>query len=180
MVQFPLSIHPFQSYQLLNWFRNNSASRALDWNNLLYKTIKEENPDGLPFYERKITNFKDKRVEAFSLIIDMAKELFADYNERVNDFILAKVKEYASNNLWQDVAEEINAAEIVVWEKIILSALKLAENPNNISFDEWKKYIDNHKRNLSITLDQIIASTQLPKNLEVPDNSIKIRRFKPL
>lgn len=146
----------------------------------LYKTIKEENPDGLPFYERKITNFKDKRVEAFSLIIDMAKELFADYNERVNDFILAKVKEYASNNLWQDVAEEINAAEIVVWEKIILSALKLAENPNNISFDEWKKYIDNHKRNLSITLDQIIASTQLPKNLEVPDNSIKIRRFKPL
>lgn len=146
----------------------------------LYKAIKEESPDGLPFYERKITRFKDKRVETFSLIIDMAKELFADYNDRVNDFILAKVKEYSSDSLWQDIAEEINDAEIVVWEEIILTALKLSETPSNIALDEWGKYINGHKRNLSIVLNQIIAKTQSNSDIKVEKGLVKTRRFKPL
>lgn len=146
----------------------------------LYKAIKEESPDGLPFYERKITRFKDKRVETFSLIIDMAKELFSDYNERVNDFILAKVKEYSSGSLWQDIAEEINDAEIVVWEEIILTALKLSEVPSNIVLDEWSTYINEHKRNLSIILNQIIGKTQSNSDLNVQNGLVKTKRFKPL
>lgn len=146
----------------------------------LYKAIKEENPDGLPFYERKITRFKDKRVETFSLIIDIAKELFADYNERVNDFILAKVREYSTDNLWQDIAEEINDAEIVVWEEIILTALKLSKTPSNIVLDEWSEYINQHKRNLSIILNQIIAKTQSNSDAQVEKGLVKAKRFKPL
>jgi len=57
------TILPLQSYQLLNWFRNNSASRALDWNNLLYKTIKEEYfknlLDGVSSYDMLIFKLKD-------------------------------------------------------------------------------------------------------------------------
>ena len=147
----------------------------------LYKAIKEESPDGLPFYERKITKFKDKRVETFSMLIDIAKELFADYNERVNDFILAKVKEYSNNQVWQDVAEEINDVEIVVWEEIILSALKISSEPENIGIDEWNKYIDNHKRNLSLNLNCIIAKTQEKHNLNIGSSEVESkRRFKPL
>ena len=146
----------------------------------LYKAIKEENPDGLPFYERKITRFKDKRVETFSLIIDIAKELFADYNERVNDFILAKVKEYSSDNLWQDIAEEINDSEIVVWEEIILTALKISVSPSNINLEEWAKYINGHKRNLSIILNQIIGRTQSTDNISEKKGYAKVKRFKPL
>lgn len=146
----------------------------------LYKAIKEESPDGLPFYERKITRFKDKRVETFSLIIDMAKELFSDYNERVNDFILAKVKEYSSDNLWQDIAEEINDAEIVVWEEIILNALKLSETPSNIVLYEWSKYINQHKRNLSINLNRIIEKTQSNFDVKEEKGFGKTKRFKPL
>ena len=142
----------------------------------LYKSIKEENPDGLPFYERKITRFKDKRVEIFSYMIDIAKELFQDYNEKVNDFILSKVKEYYSNNLWQDIAEEINDTEIIVWEEIILSALKLSEKPNNINIEKWKNYINNHKKNLTINLNNIITNTHNPNR----PNNIKVKRFKPL
>ena len=143
----------------------------------LYKAIKEESPDGLPFYERKITRFNDKRVETFSLIIDMAKELFADYNERVNDFILTKVKEYSSDSLWQDIAEEINDAEIVVWEEIILTALKLSKTPSNIALDEWHNYINQHKRNLTIILNKIIAKTQSNSSENV---LVQTKRFKPL
>ena len=146
----------------------------------LYKAIKEESPDGLPFYERKITRFKDKRVETFSLIIDMAKELFSDYNERVNDFILAKVKEYSTNSLWQDIAEEINDAEIVVWEEIILSALKSSANPNDISLEEWSEYINSHNRNLSLVLNHIIEKTQSNSDLAVENSLVKTKRFKPL
>lgn len=146
----------------------------------LYKAIKEESPDGLPFYERKITRFKDKRVETFSLIIDMAKELFSDYNERVNDFILAKVKEYSTNSLWQDIAEEINDAEIVVWEEIILSALKSSANPSDIALEEWSKYINSHKRNLSLVLNHIIEKTQSNSDLAVENSLVKTKRFKPL
>lgn len=146
----------------------------------LYKAIKEESPDGLPFYERKITRFKDKRVETFSLIIDMAKELFSDYNERVNDFILAKVKEYSTNSLWQDIAEEINDAEIVVWEEIILSALKSSANPSDIALEEWSEYINSHKRNLSLVLNHIIEKTQSNSDLAVENSLVKTKRFKPL
>ena len=146
----------------------------------LYKAIKEESPDGLPFYERKITRFKDKRVETFSLIIDMAKELFADYNDRVNDYILAKVKEYSSDSLWQDIAEEINDAEIVVWEEIILTALRLSKTPSNIALDEWGKYINGHKRKLSAVLNQIIAKNQSNSDVKVENSLVKTRRFKPL
>ena len=146
----------------------------------LYKAIKEESPDGLPFYERKITRFKDKRVEIFSLIIDMAKELFSDYNERVNDFILAKVKEYSTNSLWQDIAEEINDAEIVVWEEIILSALKSSANPSDIALEEWSEYINSHKRNLSLVLNHIIEKTQSNSDLAVENSLVKTKRFKPL
>lgn len=146
----------------------------------LYKAIKEESPDGLPFYERKITRFKDKRVETFSHIIDTAKESFSDYNERVNDFILAKVKEYSSNNLWQDIAEKINDAEIFAWEEIILTALKLSKNPNSIVPDEWNKYINQHKRNLSINLNEIIGKTQSNSDLKVENSLVKTKRFKPL
>lgn len=146
----------------------------------LYKAIKEESPDGLPFYERKITRFKDKRVETFSLIIDMAKELFSDYNERVNDFILAKVKEYSTNSLWQDIAEEINDAEIVVWEEIILSALKSSANPSDIVLEEWSEYINSHKRNLSLVLNHIIEKTQSNSDLAVENSLVKTKRFKPL
>jgi len=146
----------------------------------LYKAIKEESPDGLPFYERKITRFKDKRVETFSLIIDMAKELFSDYNERVNDFILAKVKEYSTNSLWQDIAEEINDAEIIVWEEIILSALKSSANPNDIALEEWSEYINSHKRNLSLVLNHIIEKTQSNSDLAVENSLVKTKRFKPL
>lgn len=146
----------------------------------LYKAIKEENPDGLPFYERKITRFKDKRVEIFSLIIDMAKELFSDYNERVNDFILAKVKEYSSGSLWMSIAEEINDAEIIVWEEIIRTALKLSEFPSNIVLDEWKRYIEGHKKNLSLTLNQIIEKIQKNPYLNVDQSRAKEKRFKPL
>ena len=143
----------------------------------LYRAIKEENPDGLPFYERKITKFKDKRVEIFSLLIDNAKELFSDYNEKVNDFILSKVKEYSSNNLWQDIAERINDVEIVAWRQIILSALKLSSNPEQINFDNWNNYIKNHKKNLSIALNQVICETQEKTEFS---SSVKIKRFKPL
>ena len=143
----------------------------------LYKAIKEESPDGLPFYERKITRFKDKRVEAFSFLIDIAKELFSEYNDKVNDYILAKVKEYSTDNLWQDISFEINDIEIVVWEEIILKALKLSENPNNIVLDEWNEYINQHKKNLSIFLNQIISKNQTNS---VDKNIVKIKRFKPL
>lgn len=144
----------------------------------LYKAIKENNPDDLPFYERKITKFKDKRVETFSHLIDIAKELFVNYNERVNDYILAKVKEYSSDNLWQEIAEEINTQEIVVWEEIIHSALRISKNPETIILDDWKSYIENHKRNLTISLNQIIAKNQ--EKVGLSSNSIKARRFKPL
>jgi len=145
----------------------------------LYKAIKEENPDDLPFYERKITRFKDKRVEIFSYIIDIAKELFSDYNERVNDFILAKVKEYSSESLWQDIAEKINDEEIVVWEKIILYALKTSSTPSNIDIGKWKNYINNHKKNLTLALNNIICKTQ---QSDKNDNNYKVKtkRFKPL
>ena len=115
------------------------------------------------------------------MLIDIAKELFADYNERVNDFILAKVKEYSNNQVWQDVAEEINDVEIVVWEEIILSALKISSEPENIGIDEWNKYIDNHKRNLSLNLNCIIAKTQEKHNLNIGSSEVESkRRFKPL
>ena len=143
----------------------------------LYKAIKEESPDGLPFYERKITRFKDKRVETFSYLIDIAKELFSDYNDKVNDYILAKVKEYSNDYLWQDISFEINDSEIVVWEEIILKALKLSENPNNILLDEWNEYINQHKKNLSVVLNQIISKNQTNS---VDKNIVKIKRFKPL
>lgn len=147
----------------------------------LYKAIKEESPDGLPFYERKITRFKDKRVEAFSLLIDVAKELFADYNARVNDFILAKVREYSNDGLWQDIAEKVNDAEIVVWEEIILSALKISSEPNNICYEDWGKYIEEHKKNLSINLNHIIGKTQENFESRLDSGNTKlIRRFKPL
>ena len=146
----------------------------------LYKAIKEENPDDLPFYERKITKFKDKRVETFSLIIDMAKELFSDYNERVNDFILSKVKEYSTNSLWQDIAEEINDAEIVVWEEIILTALKTSSSPSNIVLEEWQEYINSHKKNLSLVLNHIIEKTQSNSDVIVENSLNKTKRFKPL
>lgn len=146
----------------------------------LYKAIKEESPDGLPFYERKITIFKDERVKAFSLIIDMAKELFSDYNERVNDFILAKVREYSSDNLWQDIAEEINDAEIVAWEIIIIAAWRLAAKPKNIVLDEWKEYINGHKKSLSLVLNQIIEKTQRNSEPNAENSLAKSKRFKPL
>ena len=141
----------------------------------LYKAIKEEYPDDLPFYERKITKFKDKRVESFSLLIDIAKELFQEYNFKVNDFILHKVREYKNDNVWQTVAEEINNYEIVVWEEIIKSALELSFNYENINFSSWKKYIETHKKELSIKLNEIISKCQENK-LEVSLN----KRFKPL
>lgn len=143
----------------------------------LYKAIKEESPDGLPFYERKITRFKDHRVETFSLLIDIAKEIFSDYNDKVNDYILAKVKEYSQNNLWQDIAEEINNEEIVAWEEIILQALSMAKMPNNINKLNWCKYTNNHKQNLTLKLNEIIARNQ---NNLVLDSEPKIKRFKPL
>ncbi len=142
----------------------------------LYRAIKEESPDGLPFYERKITRFKDQKVETFSILIDIAKELFADYNARVNDFILAKVKEYSKNQLWQDIAEEINDAEIIVWEEIILLALKLASNSETIDTDTWKQYVKKHKNDLSIILNGIIERTQLGLHVDKE----KVKRFKPL
>lgn len=143
----------------------------------LYKAIKEESPDGLPFYERKITRFKDKKVETFSILIDIAKELFADYNARVNDFILAKVKEYSSNEPWQAIAEEINDKEIVAWEEIILTALNLSINPDAIIIDNWNKYIKEHKRNLSLALNQIIEKNQQDSKSNI---KTKTKRFKPL
>lgn len=146
----------------------------------LYKAIKEESPDGLPFYERKITKFKDKRVETFSLMIDIAKELFTDYNERVNDFILAKVKEYSTNSLWQDIAEEINDAEIVVWKEIVLSALKLSICPENIVLEEWNQYINAHTKDLSLILNSIIEKTQSNSYFDVENSLLKTKRFKPL
>lgn len=141
----------------------------------LYKAIKEEYPDDLPFYERKITRFKDKKVEMFSLLIDTAKELFQEYNSKVNDFILSKVKEYKSDNVWQTIAEEINNYEIIVWEEIINNALDLSNDLENINMISWNKYIENHKRNLTIKLNEIINKTQENK-LEVSLN----KRFKPL
>ena len=102
--------------------------------------------------------------------------MFADYNERVNDFILAKVREYSSGNLWQYIAEKINDEEIVVWEEIILSALKISGDPSSICADNWKEYINNHVGNLSIALNRIIAETQ--KN--GIDSSVAPKRFKPL
>lgn len=141
----------------------------------LYKAIKEEYPDDLPFYERKITRFKDKKVEMFSLLIDTAKELFQEYNSKVNDFILSKVKEYKSDNVWQTIAEEINNYEIIVWEEIINNALDLSNELENINMISWTKYIENHKRNLTIKLNEIINKTQENK-LEVSLN----KRFKPL
>lgn len=143
----------------------------------LYRAIKEENPDGLPFYERKITKFKDKRVESFSSLIDIAKELFADYNARVNDFILAKVREYSSDQIWQDIAEEINKEEIIVWEEIILRALNLSATLENIDTQNWKQYIDEHKKNLSLILNRIIEETQ---NSTGTTKNQKVKRFKPL
>lgn len=142
----------------------------------LYKAIKEESPDGLPFYERKITKFKDKKVEIFSLLIDIAKELFNDYNNRVNDYILAKVKEYSNNNLWQDIAEEINDSEIIVWEDIILNALELSKNPKSIKIEDWKNYINNYIKDLSNNLNNIIKRFQQPNNNYI----VKSKRFKPL
>ena len=100
-----------------------------------------------------------------------------DYNEKVNDFILSKVKEYSSNNLWQDIAERINDVEIVAWRQIILSALKLSSNPEQINFDNWNNYIKNHKKNLSIALNQVICETQEKTEFS---SSVKIKRFKPL
>lgn len=145
----------------------------------LYRAIKEESPDGLPFYERKITKFKDKRVEMFSLLIDIAKELFADYNARVNDFILAKVKEYSSNEIWQDIAEEINESEIIIWEEIILRALRQSVNPDDIDIKEWEQYIDKHKRNLSLILNGIIKKNQNSTGTN-GNQKRKVKRFKPL
>lgn len=147
----------------------------------LYKAIKEESPDGLPFYERKITRFKDHRVETFSSLIDYAKELFADYNDRVNDFILAKVKEYGEGELWQDIAEEINDAEIIVWESIILTALKVSANPSEISKKEWHTYLENHKTNLSLNLNRIIKEIQESPTHTLDSSRKKlVKRFKPL
>lgn len=141
----------------------------------LYKAIKEEYPDDLPFYERKITKFKDKKVETFSLLIDIAKELFQEYNSKVNDFILSKVREYKSDNVWQTIAEEINDYEIIVWEEIINKALVLSNDPQSINMISWNKYIENHKRNLTIKLNEIIKKSQENK-IEVNLN----KRFKPL
>lgn len=143
----------------------------------LYKAIKEVSPDGLPFYERKITRFIDKRVETFSELIDIAKELFADYNDKVNDFILAKVKEYSNNDLWQNVAEEINKFEIVVWEEIINKALELSAEPTRIYLEDWRKYINKHKKSLGASLNKIIKETQ--DNPESRFNTSS-KRFKPI
>lgn len=182
-----IMIDPDLSYEELceniNWlFKIGGYTKHNLYNKLnlyygtdLYKAIKEEYPDDLPFYERKITKFKDKRVESFSLLIDIAKELFQEYNFKVNDFILHKVREYKNDNVWQTVAEEINNYEIVVWEEIIKSALELSFNYENINFSSWKKYIETHKKELSIKLNEIISKCQENK-LEVSLN----KRFKPL
>lgn len=143
----------------------------------LYRAIKEESPDGLPFYERKITIFKDKAVEKFSSLIDIAKELFAGYNDRVNDLILAKVKEYRDDDLWQEIATRVNDKEIVVWEEIILKALRIAggEEAPEIS---WTQYIAGRVRELSLYLNSIIALMQENKFMDT-DKALK-KRFKPL
>ena len=86
-------------------------------------------------------------------------------------------KTFANHMALNNISFEINDSEIVVWEEIILKALKLSKNPNNIVLDEWNEYINQHKKNLSIFLNQIISKNQTNS---VDKNIVKIKRFKPL
>ena len=63
----------------------------------------------------------------------------------------------------------------VTLSSFIKSALELSFNYENINFSSWKKYIETHKKELSIKLNEIISKCQENK-LEVSLN----KRFKPL
>jgi len=150
----------------------------------LYKAIKQNANDGLPFYERRISYFDDPRVEEFSSLIDTSKDIFNTYNGRVNDFILRKVKEYKSSQNWQDAAERINDREIVVWENIVRNALAKASTGKGGEQEKWAQYVSGQVEYLDGQLDSIIAGKFRTPNINNNGTHVKRdrakERFRPL
>jgi len=127
----------------------------------MYNDIKVfEEKKECTFYDREITYFKDLKVEKFSSLIEIAKKLFNEYNEKINKILLFMIKNHKFKKKWKKIASKVNSKEVNVWKKIVLEAIEMVENENN---DEklWNSFILNKIEKLKKTNDKTTFNNKL-------------------